>query len=237
MTSQLDRSVSDVHHFRAAYGPTGQAVDYVIAVGTVTGFMISFYQLGFIFSITMLNIMSVLKLKDEHFTRLNREQFVSQQYLVAFLIGLILMAFYCGTSYGYVKYSSGYINTHNIAVAGYDFAFGTSPTVVLSLLISVALFNVFSKVGNLRATIIVVSQLIINIFFVAIVGLFGANNPQLGMYAFAIGLNVGMVVNLIIIWTIAYLSWIRMSWHINLKIIRNFYKIFLPMLKVSLVST
>lgn len=192
--------------FIAAYGPTGKAVDYVLAIGMIAGFMISFYQLGFIFSLAMLNISAMLKMRDQHFSLLKREQFLAQEYLVSFLIGLVLMGVYCGVCYGYVKYGGGYLNTHVMAVEGYQFAFGTSPTIVLSLIISMTLFNVFAKLGNLKATLIVISQLVINLFFVGIVGLFGDHDHNFGMYGYAVGLDIGMVVNLIIIFLVAYLS-------------------------------
>lgn len=219
--------------FVTAYNKSIDSINFVIGTGLVAGFIISFYQFGFAFSLAMLNLLSNLKKNDSTFIGVKQQHIVSYQYIGAFFIGLVLMGMFITLCYLYLHFSGNYPNTHNVAHFGDQFAFVTSPTIVIVLLDSVTLFNIFYRVGNLRTTILTVSQLIINIFFVTLIGLL---TPQLQIYGFAIGLLVGSVINLLITALISWFLEIRMSLRVDKNAQKHLLKIFWSMSKVSFIN-
>lgn len=219
--------------FIIAYAKTTDAINFVIGTGLVSGFIVSFYQLGFTFSFAILNLLSTLKKGNSSFLKLNQQHIIAQQYIGSVLIGIVLIGLFCVLCFLYLKFAGDYPNTPMIAKYGDDFAFSSSPTILIVLLNSTTLFNIFYKVGNLRTTIIAFFQLIIDLFFISLIGLL---TPHLHVYGFAIGLIVGSLVNLIISSTISYLLKIRMCFSLNKNTKQHVVKVFYNMLKISLIN-
>lgn len=201
--------------------------EILMGIGLLSSFQIIFTNIGMVLGLTM--AITIVKLRKE---RENKDlglhddySIITTQFIVNFVVGIVMTALYIGLSYLYITYNCNHPNLVLVKNEGLDFIWYTAPSILLNSWLSIFIIIIFKNKGNGLSSLF----MLIN-FFVTIIFMCGfAYGTNLRSTGIGISINIGLIVtiSLIIIWLL-----IRKEHH-KLKNVRMNKKQFNMLLKNS----
>lgn len=201
--------------------------EILMGIGLLSSFQIIFTNIGMVLGLTM--AITIVKLKIQ---RENKDiglhddyNIIATQFIVNFVVGIVMTFLYIGLSYLYIIYNCNHPNMVLVKEEGLNFIWYTSPSILLNSWLSIFVIIIFRNRGNLVAAIF----MFINFSVTLISMCCFAYISDMRSIGIGLSIDIGLLTTilLIIIWL-----FIRKE-HKNLKYIRMNKKQFNMLLKNS----
>lgn len=201
--------------------------EILMGIGLLSSFQIIFTNIGMVLGLTM--AITIVKLKIQ---RENKDiglhddyNIIATQFIVNFVVGIVMTFLYIGLSYLYIIYNCNHPNMVLVKEEGLNFIWYTSPSILLNSWLSIFVIIIFRNRGNLVAAIF----MLINFSVTLISMCCFAYTSDMRSIGIGLSIDIGLLTTilLIIIWL-----FIRKE-HKNLKYIRMNKKQFNMLLKNS----
>lgn len=171
--------------------------EILMGIGLLSSFQIIFTNIGMVLSITM--AITIVKLRNE---RNNKDLglhddygIIATQFIVNFVVGIVMTGLYIGLSYLYIIYNCDHPNMVLVRNEGINFIWSTSPTILLNSWFSIFIIIIFRNRGNFIASMLMFFNFTLTVVAMCILA-FCTNLYSIGI---GISINIGIIVSIIII--------------------------------------
>lgn len=171
--------------------------EILMGIGLLSSFQIIFTNIGMILSITM--AITIVKLRNQ---RNNKDiglhddyDIIATQFIVNFVVGIVMTSLYIGLSYLYIIYNCDHPNMILVRSEGINFIWSTSPTILLNSWFAIFIIIIFRNRGNFIASLLMFFNFLVTIITMCIFA-FCTNLYSIGI---GISVNIGIIVSIIVI--------------------------------------
>lgn len=209
--------------------------EILMGIGLLSSFQIVFTNVGAVLGLTM--AITIVKWKRER----NEKDFglhddygiISTQFIVNFVVGIVMTGLYIGLSYLYITYNCNHPNLILVKEQGLNFIWVTAPSILLNSWLAIFIIIIFRNKGNLLATFFSMIN-----FIITIVSMFGfAYGTNLESIGIGLSIDIGLLLTLILIimWLLIRQEHKKLS---NIKMNKTQFKLLLKnSYKVSFESS
>ncbi len=169
----------------------------LMGIGLLSTFQIVFTNVGSVLGLTL----AITLVKNKNI-RSNRDfglkddyGIIATQFLVNFVVGIVMTGLYIGLSYLYITYNCNHPNLVLVKEEGLNFIWSSSPCILLNSWLALFIILIFKNRGNLLASFISLLNFIITISFICGFS-FGTNLSTIGI---GISIDISLIITLFII--------------------------------------